>query len=371
MPYVQGDMKNLNRRAVFDLISDVGEISRVEISNQLGISVPTVLKITKFMLDRGIVTLKGEEKTARGRRPQLLRFNPDSILGIGVDYDCHTVKASVCNYWGEQKAIISEPTDHDLDVLMQETLPVLLERLLSEHHIEKEYIYSVGICLPGAVDTANANVQFGALSGIHFKRTPAENTKILSERLGKPVYLFNDVNAGAKGEYVLRRQWGDDLVYLSAGDGIGAGIILDGKLRTGKHFYSGEVAHIVFDPEFITDISRPGWMEAKVSMQTLHEKFPDVPDSGNEEMICYVAQYLALAVANICNVLDVQTVILDGLLVKNMGKALTEKTAEYAGNLCMFDVHLAGPSCENPSLVGTASMALELELDTILPDNVM
>lgn len=369
MPYVQGDMKELNRRAAFDLITSVGEISRVDIGNILGTSSPTVLKITNFLLERGIVTMAGEEKTARGRRPQILRFDPDSIMGVGVDYDGHSVKVAVCNFWGEEKCRTEQRADGDFDALMETALPELLDQMLREHKIAREKLWGVGLCIPGAVDTKNSRVQLGPLSGIRINRTAAESAEILSQKMNLPVYLFNDVNAAATGEYVLRKLQGDDLLYLSAGAGIGAGIILDGKLRTGKHFYTGEVAHLVFDPDYITDISKPGWYEAQLSQPVLKEKFPEAETGVSAGLVRYVAQHLALAAANICNVLDVQTVILGGELVERMGAELTRATAEYAQRLCMLDVHLDSPSCRNPSLVGTASMALDLELDNVLSDS--
>lgn len=363
MPYVQGDMKELNRRAVFDMIAEVGEVSRVDIGNTLGISSPTVLKITSFLMGRGIVTLAGEEKTARGRRPQLLRFDPDSLIGIGVDYDGSTVKAAVCNYWGQQKGYAEQPADDDFDMLMERVLPEMLDKLLKKSDVEQANVCGVGICIPGAVNTAEAGVKLGALSGIRMGCTPAESAKLLRTRMDMQVYLFNDVNAAATGEYVLRKLRGEDLVYISAGEGIGAGIILDGKLRTGKHFYTGEIAHIVFDPMFTTDISRPGWLEAQLSSVALQARFP----AGQQnEQIDYVAQHLALAIANICNILDIETVILDGEWVKRMGSELMRLTAEYTARLCMFNVMLYTPSCKNPSLTGAASMALELELDNVL-----
>lgn len=367
MPYVQGDMKDLNRRAVFDLIAEVGEISRVDIGNTLGTSSPTVLKITNFFQERGIVTMSGEEKTARGRRPQLLRFDPDSILGVGVDYCGHSVKVALCNYWGASRASLCQAVDGDFDTLTDTLLPQMIRKLIAQAKVPPERVRGVGLCLPGAVNTDNAQVQLGALSGVKMQRTPAESIRLLSQKMGLPFYLFNDVNAAARGEYVLRRLRDDDLIYLSAGEGIGAGIILDGKLRTGKHFYTGEIAHIVFDPNYITDISQPGWFEARLSPDALQDKFPQ---QGSAEQVRYVAQYLALAIANICNILDVQTVILGGELIERMGDALMRETTEYARRLCMFQVQLDRPSCTDPALVGTAAMALERELDNILSDNL-
>lgn len=114
MPYAQGDMKELNRREVFDLLSRRGEASRVEIHRALGISTPTVLKIISFLSERHIITAAGEEKTVRGRPPCRFRFDPDSILSVGVSYDGREARAVVANYRGEVKQSAAEPAGPDL-----------------------------------------------------------------------------------------------------------------------------------------------------------------------------------------------------------------------------------------------------------------
>lgn len=367
MSYAQGDMKGLNRRTVFDMIAHVGEVSRVDLGSKLGISSPTVLKITNFLMERGIIKLAGEEKTARGRRPQLLRFDPDSLIGIGVDYNGTEVKAAACNYWGQQKGFTSRAVSGDFDDLMENVMPLMLEELIRECGVKQENVWGVGICLPGAVDTAMAHVELGALSEISIRRPPKESVRLLTNRGNMPVYLFNDVNAAATGEYVLRKMPNEqDLVYITVGNGVGAGIILDGKLRTGKHFYTGEIAHIVFDPHFVTKINSPGWFEAKLAKEQLQQCFPAGKES---ELVDYLAKNLALAIANICNLLDVQTVILGGERVEKLEPELLQKTQEYATRLCMFDVRLHRPSCRYSSIVGASSMALGLELETVLADS--
>ena len=274
MPYVQSDMKGLNRRDVFDLIASVGTISRVDIARSLGTSMPTVLKITNVLLEKGFVSISGEEKTARGRRPQLLQFNPDQILGIGIDYDGNTVKAAVCDYWGRELAFDQWMVGEDFDALLNEYLPSALPRLVEKSGIARDRLLGIGICVPGSLDTENSALHLGPLSGIRIGETPANTLNRFSEVMGLPVYCFNDVNAAATGEYVLRKLQKDDLVYISAGAGIGAGIILDGELRTGSHFAAGEIGHLVFDPGFTTDIQEPGWFEMQLAHETLYRKFP-------------------------------------------------------------------------------------------------
>ena len=69
---------------------------------------------------------------------------------------------------------------------------------------------------------------------------------LLAERLGVPVVLENDVNAAALAARALVEA--DDVVYLSVGTGLAAGLVLDGRLRRGEHGAAGEIGHLPVDP---------------------------------------------------------------------------------------------------------------------------
>ncbi len=369
MPYVQSDMKGLNRRDVFDLIADMGTISRVEIARILGTSMPTVLKITNMLLDKGFVSLSGEEMTARGRRPQLLQFNPHKILGIGVDYNGNTVKAAVCDYWGKELAFSQRPANDDFDALLNNCLPGMLAHLMEDNNITRDGLFAIGICLPGSSDTENSVLQLGPLSGVRIGNATTDTLRGFSQRMGLPVYCFNDVNSAATGEYVLRKLKKEDLVYISAGEGIGAGIILDGELRIGSRFSAGELGHFVLDPNFVTNIQKPGWFETQLSYEILCQRFPDYKKGEKPaELLEYIAQHLALAIANISNLLDLKYIILGGDLVKEFRNELQDKVRYYIRRLCLHEIEVYGASCENSSLVGATSLALSREVDNALAD---
>ena len=81
-PYVASHLKDMNRKTVYRLLASVGEISKAEISRQTGISSPTVIKIVNFLLANGFITEAGEGDSALGRKPHILRFNPEAYYSI-------------------------------------------------------------------------------------------------------------------------------------------------------------------------------------------------------------------------------------------------------------------------------------------------
>lgn len=361
MPYVQGSMKELNRKTVFRLVAEQQEITRTEIADRTKSSVPTVLKITNFLQDEHIISLVGNEKTARGRHPQIFRFEPDSILGIGISYDGNHMEAALVNYYGEVKKYVEEDICQTFDDMMEIRFPEIIRQLTDG--VQETYVRGVGICVSGSVDTEHSRIHLGGFSKLIVKRSVAQSVKILSEQSGLPVYLFNDVNSAAVGEYVLRKMKKEDLVYVYVSEGAGAGIILGGELRTGQNFYSGEIAHMVFDPDFVIDRQKPGWMEERLSPEHIKNA-----GETRAEQIDYAARYISLVIANICNTMDIQNVVLGGSGVRQLGQELFEKAKEYLAHLMLFPVNLTRYVNENSDLVGAAYLAMERQLVNILAD---
>lgn len=367
LSYTQSDMKELNIKGVFDLITSRETISRVEISKTLGISIPTVLKITNILLQKNLIRMVGEKKTSRGRYPQLYRFDPDVILGIGVDYNGVTAQWAVCNYCGKTLASASQQVDTNLDHFLLDELPGLLNDLLDKNHIPREKILGIGLCVPGLVDTDTGTLQISPLSQIVVSAPLNKLLHHLTQQTGFPVYCFNDVNAAAIGEFVLRGLKNEDLVYFQVGDGSGAGIILNGRLRTGVHFAAGEIGNLTFDPSFVLDIRKPGWFEMKLSNTTLCQLFPSYAKGEmTPDLIDYVAQYVALAISNTANLLDFQYIILNGTLVRLLGEPLMLRIQYYVDRFCIHQVLIQKASCENPGLAGTTALMIAREIGSVL-----
>ncbi len=104
-------------------------------------------------------------------------------------------------------------------------------------------ISSIGVGIPGSINKTTGNIEFS--NNLDFHMVPARD--MLSERLsGKPVYIDNDANCAALGEaYAGAGNGCKNLVAITLGTGVGSGIIIDGKLVTGKGDAAGEFGHTV------------------------------------------------------------------------------------------------------------------------------
>ncbi|NYI79796.1 ROK family protein [Nocardioides panzhihuensis] len=106
-------------------------------------------------------------------------------------------------------------------------------------------ISSIGVGIPGIVDTRAGTVKHAVNLGLDGDAFPL--AELLGARAGAVVTLENDTNAATLGAHAVEDV--DDLVYLSLGTGLAAGLYLNGALRRGFHGAAGEVGHLPVDPE--------------------------------------------------------------------------------------------------------------------------
>lgn len=103
----------------------------------------------------------------------------------------------------------------------------------------------VGVGVPGLVDSERGILRHAVNLDVNGDDLPLRD--LLSARLGVPVVIENDVNAAALAAQLLAAA--DDVVYLSVGTGLAAGLVMRGNLRRGEHGAAGEIGHIPVDPE--------------------------------------------------------------------------------------------------------------------------
>ena len=133
------------------------------------------------------------------------------------------------------------PTHGDGPATTERTLTALVERGLARATAQGVTITAIGVGVPGTVDPATGVIgeshHTPDLSGRHLGR-------VLGARFGRPAFVDNDVNALALSEWMFGLGRGArSLVVLAVGTGIGAGIVLDGRLVRGAGGYAGEFGH--------------------------------------------------------------------------------------------------------------------------------
>ena len=370
MNYSQADIRQINRENVLTLIGEHGSISRRDICTLLGSSMTTVLKITDYLEGKGLVSVSVEEKSGRGRHPEIVSLIPQSMLTLAIDYDGRKTDIALCDYYGRVLDISSVPATRDIVIFFQDTLPSSIERFLRNRKESCNRILGIGLCLPGNFSkTGKYNI--GPLPQFLNSDKFEDNLSVFRSRMGFPVYCCNDANASAYGEFISRRNDGlRDLVFLYAGMGLGAGLILDSRLRLGEHNMAGEVGFTSFDADYVTDKRKPGWLENCLSRTSLYNQFPGFSDNVvSAELVDYVARVLALVVSNLSCALDVTEFVVDGELVRALDSyGLRDRIRYYSSKLSLINVFIEKPTCRYPSLSGLGKLVIDECLSDLLKD---
>jgi glucokinase-like ROK family protein len=322
-------IRTINRSTILDLIREKGPISRAELSRKVGVSQSTVMRVVDELTDEELVLPAGSGKSTGGRPGSLVEFNETGFAVVAVDLGGTKIYGSLTDLGGTIQHEISVPS-------VQESLSELIrliDSLLKTPRPSGQKVMGIGIGAPG-VTLPNGVVTLAP--GLGWKSMSLKS--ILAERFDYPVYVENDVNLAALGEYGFGAGRGvQNLVSIFVGTGIGAGIIIGGALYRGHNCSAGEIGYMVPSTEFlgkeyagfgaledvasgtgIADKARGVLMEVDGSIPTDDLTAKDVFEaarSGEDWAVRIVDEtvdYLTIAVANVSAFLDPEMIVLSG-----------------------------------------------------------
>lgn len=167
------------------------------------------------------------------------------MFNIGIDLGGTNIKAGVVN--GDYEIVASASVKTNLPRPAEGIVDGICEAVdiaLKSAGVELKDINSVGIGTPGSADRVTGEVLYS--NNLGFRNTHLGG--MLKERLGKEIYVENDANAAAFGEYLVGGGKGyENVVVITLGTGVGGGVIIDGKIYTGFNFCGAELGHTVIE----------------------------------------------------------------------------------------------------------------------------
>ena len=234
-----------NGQAVFDEFMEAAPfpISRAALARRTGLSKPTVSALVSDLADAGVVSLIPPQRS-RGRigRPAApYALVPDAALVVGVDMGATKIIVGVADLLGrvlvEDRIETASHARAAVEAVVRTTT-----RLLEKLGDKSRLLESGCVGVPGVYRPRLDRVGMSPnLSGFEDLPIRAE----LSERLGVPVTIENDVNLAAVAEAeAMDDRGGLDFVAISVGTGIGAGLVMDGELYRGGHGAAGELGSV-------------------------------------------------------------------------------------------------------------------------------
>jgi predicted NBD/HSP70 family sugar kinase/biotin operon repressor len=243
-----------NQRSVLDAVFNRGPVSKAELSRFLGASKPAMADNVSRLMEIGIL-VEREDNPGRknpsggntrpgGRKPVLLDIKKDFRFIITIDFTYLNTRLELYNLRGEAVSSFSVKQTPSQEFSRWVSMCVnAVETLLDAQNLDQGSLAAIGISSPGIVSEESNKVIIVPVFG---EFNPRALQKHLTEKFSCPVYIKNSTNAAALGEYAEGAGRGSvNMLYISCGQGLGAGIILDGKIYEGSCRAAGEIANFI------------------------------------------------------------------------------------------------------------------------------
>ena len=259
-----------------------GSSTITDLAKELDLSVPTVTKFINEMCEEGYINDYGKLETSGGRYPSLYGLNPESGYFIGVDIKKFAINIGLINFKGdmvELKMNIPFKSENTAEAL--EELCKLILQFIKKVDIDNDKILNININVSGRVNPESGY----SFSQFNFEERPL--AEVLTEKIGFRVTIDNDTRAMTYGEYMKGCVKGEkDIIFVNVSWGLGIGIIIDGKIYTGKSGFSGEFGHTnVFDNEIICHCGKKGCLETEASGSALHRILIERIQNGESSIL--------------------------------------------------------------------------------------
>lgn len=346
-PGSQSSLHRANLERVVRAVRLAGSLTQAEIARSTGLSAATVSNIVRELRDNG--TVQVTPTSSGGRRARSVSLSGDAGIVVGVDFGHSHLRVAVGNLAHQVLAEQTEPIDVDVSAAQGfDRAEELVGRLISATGIGTDKVIGVGLGVPGPIDAATGVLGSTAILPGWGGINPRQE---LAGRLEMPVHVDNDANLGALGELV----WGSgrgvkDLAYIKIASGVGAGLVINGRIYRGPGGTAGEIGHITLDESgSVCRCGNRGCLETYIAAGYVLELLrgshgPDltVPrmvqlaregDPGCRRVIADVGRHVGMGVANLCNVLNPSRVVLGGDLAESGELVLgpiRESVARYA-----------------------------------------
>jgi predicted NBD/HSP70 family sugar kinase len=331
-------LRSANRRLVIETLRSNGGMTRSGLARATGLSRTTISTLLAELLAQGLLTeaaaeglVAGDEpRRGAGRPATVVRLDHSAGAAVSIDVGARHVAVAVgdlghrvmAEHWARL------PAGHVAEDGMDRAVE-LTERMLAEAGVDASAVIGVAMGLPAPISQPDGTVaSSNILPGWAGVRVGEE----MSKRLGLPVFVDNDANLGALAESA----WGagrgcDQLAYIKAATGIGAGLVHDGQLFRGTTGTAGEIGHMtVAEDGPICRCGNRGCLELYAGgvalLAALRQSHPNIETLEQvvalareqhpacARVLADAGSHIGVAIANLINIFNPSRIIVGGEL---------------------------------------------------------
>jgi predicted NBD/HSP70 family sugar kinase len=376
-------LRGINDRAALDLLLTHGPLSRGRLGELTGLSKPTASQLLGRLERAGLVVATGVSEGGRGPAARLYQVNPSAAYVGALDVTPARIVAAVADVTGRTLGRHELPTPRRAGVTALDQVLAALDAAAAVPGLERADLHRVVIGTPGGFDPATGRLRYARhLPGWH----DAHLVDRIADAVGAPVGVENDVNLAAVAERESGRARGvDDFVLLWADEGLGAALVIDGRLHVGATGGAGEVGFLPLPgTPLVRNVSRTnagGFQELAGGKQVLalarslgiRAGSPEVavsralamPGPG-DRLLEELGSRFALGLAALVAILDPALVVLAGAVPSAGGERLLELVRTELAELTVPRPTVALSTVPaDPVLTGALHAALTLTRDQV------
>ncbi|MEK3979093.1 ROK family protein [Psychrobacillus sp. FSL K6-2836] len=383
-------VKKGNKSLVLDKIKYNSPISRASVASQVGLNKGTVSSLVNDLLEEHLIYESGPGESSGGRRPVMLLFNEKAGYSIGIDLGVNYLLGVLTDLNGnihtEKQITFKNLSYEEIEIKLFETIEFLLTSTPDCPH----GVIGIGVGVPGIVDKDD-----NILLAPNLNWRNVNLKEVLEDRYKLPIIIENEANAGAYGEknFGVGKDF-ENVIYVSAGIGIGVGLILNGSLYKGSNGFSGELGHMTIQADGAKcRCGNEGCWELYASEQALArqaekleipsdmqdlEGLVKLAESGNNDIVALFEQtgdYLGIGINNIINIFNPQQVIIGNRLAyseKWLKESLNKRISNQALWFQQNDLQIDFSELSTKSTaLGVAAFSIENFLSVSIQQNTV
>ena len=335
------EVRGANRAAILSLLQHNDYLSRADVARQSSLSEGAISRIVTSLIEDGLIREDGAENSTGGRPGRRLALEPRRV-SFGAEIQNWETRCAVSNMRGH----IVETHRFRTPASAEGTLQGVAAAFQTfRKKFGSDRLPGIGIAARGIVNSESGVLVLG--SRPDWRNVPVR--KFLESRLSEPVLVENNVRAAALAEYTYgtaelagRRCF----VFVKVDEGVGMGVLIDGRLYHGPHMAAGELGQMVVQMEGADSAGeqrhdRPGSLELLVSNLAVCNRYSDLSeakratssgdtfarvrriaelansgDATARQTMEETARYLGVGISNIVWGFDADTIVLDGAITE-------------------------------------------------------
>lgn len=329
-------MKTVNKTLILNKIRTSAPISRSQIAKETKLTPPTVSSNVKELIHQGLVKESELGESRGGRKPTMLLINHSAFNVIGVDVGPEQLKCGISDLSG--KIIERTNIKHKFPLTNEKFLESIkkciykLMNNIAPSQVKK--IIGIGVAMHGMVDVKAGESLFAP--NLSLKNIPIKEE--LEKEFDIEVKVENDARAMVLGEFMFGHHGDlDSMLVLNIGRGIGAGVMINGKLYHGAQDIAGEVGHMIVDLNGdLCECGNRGCFQtmatgdaiAKRAKKLLKDKLPTnvsgeqiyklakAGDSDCVNILMETGKIIGIGLTNLIHILNPSKIILGGGVMK-------------------------------------------------------